>query len=50
MSGLPKNYSTVIVSLLNHAWIVFGPFTDDNRRDVAAWVKSEMDRIREEQR
>lgn len=49
MSGLPKNYSTVIVSLLNHAWIVFGPFTAENEREVSRWVKQEMDRIRSEQ-
>lgn len=49
MSGPAANYSTVIVSLLNHAWIVFGPFTAENERQVAAWVKKEMDRIRSEQ-
>lgn len=47
--SLPKNYSVVLVSLLNHAWIVFGPFTPENQRHVSAWVKQEMDRIRSEQ-
>lgn len=47
MNGLRPNYSLIIVSLLNHAWKEWGPFTLDNSDLIARWVQTEMNRIKE---
>src|SRR5688572_4311556 len=47
LMSLNANYSVVIVSLLNHAWIVFGPFTAENQAQVSRWVQGQMQEIRE---
>ncbi len=42
------NYSVAIVSILNHAWIVFAPVTPEKHPEIARWVQARVRELREQ--
>ncbi len=42
------NYSVAIVSILNHAWLVFAPVTPEKHSEIARWVQARVRELREQ--